>query len=118
MRRAAEEGESVDEVVTEFSRRRVEPALAELDEELHTLGARPALLRVSSNPATVAAAGATVAIVAAASQGLVGLGPAAPGLAAPLLAAAASELKYRLEKHRELAAKPFWLLHDAALRRR
>jgi hypothetical protein len=102
-----------DAEVDSYYRREVAPALAALDDALEELGARETLLRVSSNPTTLAAIG-TLGIAAAASVGLADLPALVYGaVGTPLIGAAAGEARERSRVERIAAGHSFYFLYQA-----
>jgi hypothetical protein len=107
--------ERLEMVVNDVRRRVIEPALDDLRESLTALGARRTLLRLASNRVTTAGAGASLALAAGAGGPLAGLRTLVQGaVAAPIVAAAAEELNFRLEVKQALRLQPYWLLREAA----
>lgn len=104
-------GEPLAALIAELRRREVEPALAQLDTALQELGALDALLRA----ADIKTVSALLAIAAASTSGLAGVSGMVAGMLAPapLLAAAAREIAHQRRHRRELAATPYWLLHES-----
>jgi hypothetical protein len=91
----------------------VDPALAEIREELEALGARRTLLRVAKDRMTLASAGATVSMVAGAGGVLEALAAVAQGAAAAsLIAAGAAEANFRADAKARVQMHPYWLLHE------
>ena len=102
-------------VVNDLRRRLVDPALDDMRESLHALGARRTLLRLASNRVTTAGVGASLALAGGAGGPLAGLRALVQGaVAAPIVAAAAEELNFRSEVKQALRLQPFWLLREAA----
>jgi hypothetical protein len=114
---ALRDGAEVEAAVADIRRREVEPALADLRDELATFGARDTLLRLGSSAGMVSSALASMSIVAAGATGMVDV-PAVLGAlsGAPALSAGAKEVLARREGMRRVQASPYWLLHGAEKR--
>jgi len=103
--------EEVERASAALRKRVVAPALAEIDAELDELGAIPTLLRMAQGAPMAGSVLANLALVA--DPATLGLSAIAHGIAsAPILASGARELAQRRERRRNLAARPYWILHE------
>jgi hypothetical protein len=93
-------------------RGRIEPALADVNDDLRELGALPTLLRVADNTKLAEVGAAALCIIASGLAGPVDLSALTGLLAsAPVLAAAAREAAHRHRVRQDVTRNQYWLLH-------